>query len=111
MSRITEEKKKLGIGDQSGESQAFATLVGEFERLSVDREFAETTYTAALASFDSAQAEARRQTRYLAAHVRPTLAEQAEYPKRLTLLGLIALFAFLSWSILVLVAYSLRDRR
>ena len=27
------------------------------------------------------------------------------------LMGLIALFAFLSWSILVLVAYSLRDRR
>lgn len=105
--RIDEEKKKLG----SGGSDAFATLLGEYERLAVDREFAETTYTAALVNFDASQAEARRQNRYLAAHVRPTLAEKSKYPERLTLLGLIALFLFLIWTVLVLVIYSLRDRR
>jgi len=109
--RIEAEKRKLGISDAASQDEAFATLVGEYESLVVDREFAEQTYTAALASYDGAQADARRQTRYLAAHIRPTLAEKSEYPKRMTLLGLIALFAFLIWSILVLVAYSLRDRR
>ena len=109
--RIEAEKRKLGISDAASQDEAFATLVGEYESLVVDREFAEQTYTAALASYDGAQAEARRQTRYLAAHIRPTLAEKSEYPKRMTLLGLIALFAFLIWSVLVLVAYSLRDRR
>jgi capsular polysaccharide transport system permease protein len=77
----------------------------------VDREFAETSYTAALAAFDLAQAEARRQSRYLAAHVRPTLAERPQYPQRLTLFAVITLFAFLMWTVLVLVGYSLRDRR
>ncbi len=110
--RIEGEKRKLGItGGGSEEAAAYATLVGEYESLVVDREFAERTYTAALASFDAAQADARRQTRYLAVHLRPTLAEQAEYPQRLTLLALIGLFAFLIWAVLVLVAYSLRDRR
>ena len=109
--RIEDEKQKLGIGGGSTTSEAYATLVGEFETLVVDREFAERTYTAALVAFDGAQAEALRQTRYLAAHIRPTRAEKSEYPERLTLLGLIVLFAFLLWSVLVLVAYSLRDRR
>ena len=110
--RIDEEKRKLGIGGGGRPTtEAFATLVGEYERLAVDREFAEQTYTASLAAYDAAQAEARRQSRYLAAHVRPTLAEKSEYPERLTLLGLIALFLFLIWAVLVLVGYALRDRR
>ena len=99
------------IGSSASTDQAYATLVGEFESLLVDREFAEQTYTAALISFDTATAESLRQTRYLAAHVRPTLAEKSEFPQRWTLLGVITLFAFLTWSVLALVVYSLRDRR
>jgi capsular polysaccharide transport system permease protein len=109
--RIADERRKLGLGDGTADNEVFATLVGEYERLVVDREFAETTYTAALASYDAARADAGRQTRYLAAHLRPTLAEKSQFPQRWTLLGLVVLFAFLLWSILVLTAYSLRDRR
>ena len=111
--RMDEEREKLGIGSVNEEStgpSAFANLVGEFERLTVDREFAEQTYIAALASFDASVAEARRQSRYLAAHVRPTLAESASHPQRYTLVGLVALFSFLSWAIIVLSAFALRDR-
>ena len=77
----------------------------------MDREFAEQSYTAALSAFDGAQAEAQRQSRYLAAYIKPTLAEEAEYPQRAMLLGLTALFLTLLWSILALIYYSLRDRR
>ena len=48
---------------------------------------------------------------YLAAHVLPTLAERAEYPRRELLLSMIGLFLLLGWSIMVLVYYALRDRR
>ena len=58
-----------------------------------------------------AQAEARRQTRYLAAHIEPTRAEQAEFPKRFLLLSLGAMIALLVWAMSVLILYSLRDRR
>ncbi|MCX8226015.1 MAG: capsule biosynthesis protein, partial [Sulfitobacter sp.] len=85
--------------------------VGEFESLSVDRDFAERSYTAALAAYDVAVAESRRQSRYLAAHIKPTLAETSIYPDRLLTLTLIAFFSFLIWAILVMVGYSLRDRR
>ncbi len=57
-----------------------------------------------------ARREARRQSRYLAAHVRPTLAQKAQYPERTKLIALLTLFSFLTWSIICLVYYSLRDR-
>jgi capsular polysaccharide transport system permease protein len=110
--RIDEERRKVGLGGGvSGTGSVFADLVGEYERLVVDLEFAQQSYVAALATFDAARNEARRQSRYLAAHVRPTLAEKSQYPQRGMTLGLIGLFSFLAWAISALVAYSLRDRR
>lgn len=109
--RIREERNKLGVGSAGENGTAFADLLGDYERLVVDREFAENSYVSALANYDAALAEARRKTRYLAAYMQPTEAETPEYPKRLTLLALFSLFLFLIWSVLVLVAYSIRDRR
>ncbi|GGA99178.1 hypothetical protein [Allosediminivita pacifica] len=111
--RINEERQKVGLGTGSARDgeEAFADLVGEYERLAVDLEFAQQSYTAALASYDSALAEAQRRSRYLAAHVSPTLPESATRPQRGSLLSLVALFSFLSWAVLVLAAYAIRDRR
>ncbi|EDM73225.1 Capsule polysaccharide export protein-like protein [Roseobacter sp. AzwK-3b] len=110
--RISEERRKLGGGaDMQGDGEDYASIVTEFEKLTVDREFAEKKYTTALSNFDTAQAEARRQTRYLAAFEQPTLPESAEYPRRWLILGLTVLFLSVGWSILVLIYYSLRDRR
>ena len=110
--RIDAERRKLGLaGDGNGDTDVYANLFGEYERLVVDREFAEQSYTSALATYDGSLAEARRQSRYLAAYVRPTKAESARFPERFTLLGLSVLFIFLVWSTLVLVVYALKDRR
>jgi capsular polysaccharide transport system permease protein len=115
--RMTEERQKLGFGRDAGAAgsegggAAFADLVGEYERLAVDQQFAEQAYIAAMASYDAALAEARQQSRYLAAHVEPTLAERAEYPRRWMVTMLTALFALLAWTLLALAGYALRDRR
>jgi capsular polysaccharide transport system permease protein len=111
ISRIAAERSKLGMGGGSSEGRAFADIVGEYERLEVEREFAERAYVTALATYDGALAESRRQSRYLAAYMQPTKAETPEYPHRITLLFLIGLFLFLSWSIIILIIYSVRDRR
>jgi len=110
--RIRQEREKFGGGAASrGDGEDYATLVSEFERLSVDREFAEQKYTGALQNYDAAQAEAQRQSRYLAAYLNPTLAQSPQYPHRALLLGLTALFLLVAWATLVLILYSLRDRR
>ena len=106
--RIAAERAKVGVG---GGQKDFAALAADYERLLVDREFAEKTYIAALSAYDSAKADSQRTSRYLAAHILPTTAEVSRYPERFSLLGLMALFLGLTWSIGTLVAYSLKDRR
>ena len=109
--RIAQERQQFGQGGDVAGGQNYATVVAEFERLTVDREFAEQKYAAALANFDRAQTEAQRQSRYLAAYVGPTQAESAAYPQRILLFCLFTLFAGIAWAIMALVFYSLRDRR
>lgn len=111
--RISQERQKLGGSGQlpvEGD-QGFANLIGEYETLVVDREFAEEAYISARAAHDSALSEARRQSRYLAAYLEPTTAQTAVYPQRITILIVITLFLFLLWSVVVLVFYSVKDRR
>lgn len=76
----------------------------------MDREFAEETYRAALAALDVARAKASRQSRYLATYIEPTLAESSAYPDRLLIELLSGLFLVLSWAVMVLVYYAIRDR-
>lgn len=109
--RIAAERRKFGVGGEGPGGEDYASLLAEYEGLSVDREFAERTYTAALSAYDLARAEAQRQSRYLATFIRPGVAEKSEYPRRYITLGLIAMFLFMAWATLALVYYSLRDRR
>lgn len=105
------EEERLKIGGNGPEDDTYSQLVGEYEALAVDLEFAEKSYLSALAAYDAAQAEAQRKSRYLATYIPPTLAEDPEYPKRFTLLALLTSGFLLSWSIALLIYYSVRDRR
>ena len=109
--RISEERLKFGTGGDGPGGEDYATIVADFERLTVDLQFAEETYRAALVSYDSALAEAKRKSLYLAAHIQPTKAERSDFPRRWTLQALTSFFLLISWSIGVLIYYSIRDRR
>ncbi|MEZ5796717.1 MAG: hypothetical protein R3D63_04020 [Paracoccaceae bacterium] len=109
--RIKIERTKLGLGYAGAEGGTIADAVAEYERLAVDQEYAETAYNAARAAHEVALADAQRQSRYLAAHILPTLAETARYPERPLMLGLIAGFLAMIWAVGALIFYSIRDRR
>lgn len=106
--RIEQERASLGIAGATG---ALPQVIGAYEELLVDLEFANTAYTQALGGLAAARAEARRQSRYLAPHIEPTLAERALYPRRALLAGLMGLFLLLGWGILMLLYYNVRDNR
>ncbi len=109
--QIGAERQKLGQGGGDSGAQGYADLVAEFERLGVERQFAEEGYHAARVAFEVARADAERQGRYLAAHIAPTLPESARYPARGMMLAIIAAFALALWSIAALIYYAQRDRR
>jgi len=104
--RIDAERSALGA---EGPGTTLTDVVGGYEALKVDLEFAQAAYTQALAAETAARAEARRQSRYLAPHVVPTAAEEALYPRRALIAGLALLFLSLGWGILMLVYYNVRD--
>ena len=99
-----------GVADSDAEGEDYPALLAEFESLSVDREFAEETYRAALTALDLARNNAQRQSRYLATFIEPTRAQTSEFPQRIGIVALAALFLGLGWSIVALIYYSIRDR-
>jgi capsular polysaccharide transport system permease protein len=111
-SRIASERSNFASAStETGElGEDYPSLISEYESLSVDREFAEETYRVALAALDIARDNAARQSRYLASYIQPTLADEPEFPRRVMLMALAALALGLSWSILALIYYSIRDR-
>lgn len=110
--RIATERRNFSSSstETGGVAQDYPTLIAEFERLTVDREYAEEFYFASLTAMESARDEANRQSLYLATYIKPTQAEDPEYPQRPVLSGLTALFLVLAWSIGALIFYSIRDR-
>lgn len=108
---IDQERSKFGAEGQGPAGESYAQLMAEYEKLAVDREFAEGAYRTARIAYETAIAEAQRQSRYLAAHIEPKVAQSSTEPKRLWLLFMVAGMLMAGWSILVLIYYSVRDRR
>ena len=108
--RIEREAFVSETSETGSVGEDYPKLISEFEGLTVDREYAEQAYRAALGALELARAKADRQSRYLAAYIQPTLPTSSEYPRRFVLSGLALLFLTLFWSILALIYYSIRDR-
>lgn len=109
--RIAQERAKRGSGTTGADHAGMAEIYGAYEGYMLEVEFTEQSYQAARANFDAAVSEARRNTRYLAAHIMPTLAQQSLFPQRVMILSAIALACFLLWSLIALVGFSFLDRR
>ncbi|WP_333834451.1 capsule biosynthesis protein [Rubrimonas sp.] len=117
--RIATERQRLGAGEGTGLApgvagdggRLFSALMGDYEELILELEFAQNAYTSALAAFEQAQVEARRQSRFLAPHIRPTLSVAAEYPQRALIAAAAFLLLSVAWAVLLLIAYNIRDRR
>lgn len=104
------ENNPAAANNQVRPSELYKT-VGRYEALMLDQEFAATAYTTALAGLDEAMADAKRKSRYLTAHIQPTVPSSAEYPRRWVIGSVFILMDVLLWILFVLIGYSLRDRR
>lgn len=110
--RLATERKKFGLGaDGTPDDESYAEKVAQYETLVVEREVAEERFRATTILLNAAEAEANRKSRYLAAHVEPTLAQQPLYPRAMMLVVLTSLILLLIWTLAALIYYSIRDRR
>lgn len=93
--QIDAERAQIG-----GSDQALADRIAEFERLAIEREFADGALASALASFEAARREAQSGRLYVQLLVEPIAADHPRYPKRLLSI-LLAMAAFLAVHVIV----------
>ncbi|MBX3566519.1 MAG: hypothetical protein KF914_00580 [Rhizobiaceae bacterium] len=102
------KRRGMGSGQGTGANN-LSTQLNEYNALALEQEFAEKAYTSALSSLETSQAEARRQDRYFAIAVEPTVPDVALYPLRI-INTIIAFFALcVAWLIGYLVVQAVRD--
>jgi capsular polysaccharide transport system permease protein len=91
------------------DSDAMATVIGEYQELTLNQEFAEKAYTAAMASLERARAEASRTQSYLAIYGQPSIAEEAMYPRRWLNIWVVFALSGILWAIGMLGFMTVRD--
>jgi len=74
--QVREERQRISTAGLGNSQQ-----IGEFERLGMERELAQTQLASATASLERARAEAQRQQIFLLRVVEPNLAEWPRYPR------------------------------
>lgn len=119
-SQITQERQRLGAGEAAigqsaktgrpGTDSAVSERLQVFEELETEREFAQQSYIAAMASLEKARIDAASKQRYLATFIQPTLSQAAQYPMRLLGVLLVFLGGLFIWGIATLSYYNIRDR-
>jgi capsular polysaccharide transport system permease protein len=93
------EAQRTSGTNTSGDS--LSETISEFNKLDMERQFAERYYSSVMESLEKAQSNAARQMTYLSTFVHPGLPERSDYPRRteavlLTLLASIGLWIFLT---------------
>ena len=99
-----ETAKVAGSGTSSLTSKAV-----NYERLSLDREFADKSLAFAMTSLTSAKNEAQRQQLYLERLVQPSLPDISTEPKRLRSVFAVLLFTLIAWGILSILVAGIKD--
>jgi capsular polysaccharide transport system permease protein len=95
--------------DPEGSSDAMANLVGKYQELALNQEFAEKAYVAAMDSLERARADSDRVQSYLAVYGNPSIAEEAKYPYRWLNILLVFIFAGVLWAVGGLAVLTVRD--
>ena len=82
--QIDEQRAKVAGSDQS-----LVPKITEFDRLNLDREFAEKELASATGSLETARIDAERQQLYLDPIVQPNKADYPAYPKRIVWMSIV----------------------
>jgi len=102
--QIATEKRRL-----TGSDGSLAPVVAAYERLLLEREFADKGYASALLSVENARIEAAKQHLYLVRVVEPNLPEEALYPKRILMVASVFFCSLMAYAIGWLILAGVRE--
>jgi capsular polysaccharide transport system permease protein len=97
------------ISKVTGAGASLSSKSASFERLALEKGFAERQLTTALAALESAKSEAQRKQLYLERLVQPNLPDKAMQPRRLRSFFTVLVVGLLAWGVASLLAASIRE--
>jgi capsular polysaccharide transport system permease protein len=104
--QIADERARV-----AGQADSLAPKIGEYERLTLERDFADKALASADAELEGARVDARRKQLYLERVVYPNTPDKALAPQRLRSIVLVVVSSLIAWAALVLVLAGLREHR
>lgn len=106
--QIQSERNRL-TSPEDKPSVTYSDLLAEYERLSIEEEFAKSAYTSAISALEIARADANRKQAYLVAFVRPSLPADPSKPDRLLIVVSFVLGGLLAYGLLMLIGAAIRE--
>jgi len=99
--------RQLGI--VAGNRRSLSATAARYQRLQLEREFADKRLAAAMTSLQEARAEAQRKQAYVERIAQPSIPDQAQEPRRLR--GIFATFVLglVAWGILTMLLAGIRE--
>jgi capsular polysaccharide transport system permease protein len=94
-----------------GGSNSLTNKAAEFERLTLERAFADRQLASAMGSLESARNEARRQALYLERIVQPSTPDKAVEPRRLRAIFTVLMMGLIAWGILNILLAGVREHK
>ena len=97
------------LGLVAGDRKSLSATAAQYQRLQLEREFADRRLAAAMNSLEEARNEARRKQAYVERIVQPSLPDEAQEPRRLR--GILATFVLglVAWGILRMLLAGVRE--
>lgn len=105
--QLARTESDVGRGNNGS---ALSTVVGDYEQLNLELQFAQAMVTSTMAALDQARANAAAQHLYITPYVRPSLPESSTYPNRILSVVLVGLMAFAFWVVALMIVRSIRER-
>ena len=93
----------------AGGGRSLASKAAEFQRLVLEKEFADRLLASALASLEQARNEAQRQQLYLERIAGPNLPDVAMEPRRIRNVLIILVLGLIVWGVLSMVVSGVRE--
>lgn len=93
----------------AGGARSLASKAAEFQRLALEKEFADKQLASALASLEQARNEAQRQQLYLERIAQPSLPDAAMEPRRLRAILAVFVLGLIAWGVLSMLIAGIKE--
>ncbi len=107
--QMLETEIELESARVAGGGRSLASKAAEFQRLALEKEFADKQLASALASLEQARNEAQRQQLYLERVAQPSLPDAAMEPGRVRNIITTLVLGLVAWGVLTMIVAGIRE--